>query len=206
MSDRLEAITRDKRTTMHNERIGDWMQTYTGKQFWPLDPRIEEICIEDIAHSLAHQCRYGGHCREFYSVAQHSVLVSIACDSTDAAWGLLHDAAEAYLVDLPRPIKRYSHLGNEYRSIETNLMFAIRDLFALKGEEPESVKLADNRLLVTEMRDLMATPPVTWTEAKDSRNTPLSGNIRPLPPQEAEALFMRRFHELQIPVEYMDAI
>ena len=57
-------------------RVGDWIQVYTGGQFWPLDPRPEEIHIEDIAHALALTCRFTGHCREFYSVAQHSLLVS----------------------------------------------------------------------------------------------------------------------------------
>ena len=60
-----------------SERGGDWMQTYSGFQFWPLDPRPEEIHVIDIAHSLANQCRYAGHCREFYSVAQHSVLLKL---------------------------------------------------------------------------------------------------------------------------------
>ena len=57
-------------------RKGDWMQTYTGRQFWPIDPRANEVHIEDIAHALSMMCRYNGHCRTFYSVAEHSVLVS----------------------------------------------------------------------------------------------------------------------------------
>jgi hypothetical protein len=170
------------------QRKGDWIQTFTGRPFWPLDPCADEVCLEDIAHSLSLQCRYAGHCREFYSVAQHSVLVSQACSAEDAAWGLLHDAAEAYLVDLPRPIKRYSDLGNEYRAIETNLMFAIRDRFKLKGEEPESVKLADNRLLATEMRDLMAPPKMAWSVTV----SPLDICIEPWTPAQAECEFMRR--------------
>ena len=114
---------------MQNERVGDWIQTYTGKQFWPIDPRACEITIEDIAHALSLQCRFSGHCREFYSVAQHSCLVSSYCIDEDAGWGLLHDAAEAYLVDLPRPIKRFSSLGVEYRKAEERVMAAVNEAF-----------------------------------------------------------------------------
>ena len=84
------------------KRKGDWMQTHSGIQFWPLDPRPEDILIEDIAHALSNQCRFAGHCCFHYSVAQHSVLVSENVPAQDAMWGLLHDAGEAYLVDLPR--------------------------------------------------------------------------------------------------------
>jgi hypothetical protein len=87
------------------KRKGDWMQTYTGRQFWPIDPRADEIDIVDIAHALSQQCRFAGHCKSFYSVATHSWHTSNVCNSENALWGLLHDAAEAYLVDLPTPIK-----------------------------------------------------------------------------------------------------
>ena len=87
-------------------RKGDWIQTFTGRAFYVLDPRPEDVDIEDIAHALSMQCRFAGHCREFYSVAQHSVTASWLVPPEDALWGLLHDAAEAYVVDLPRPIKR----------------------------------------------------------------------------------------------------
>ena len=80
-----------------SERRGDWIQTYLGIQFWPLDPRPEEVMLFDIAHSLSNMCRFTGHCREFYSVAQHSVIVSQNVPREDAAWGLLHDASEAYM-------------------------------------------------------------------------------------------------------------
>ena len=94
-----------------SERVGDWIQTMSGVIFYPLDPRPEEIRIEDIAHALSHQCRFAGHCREFYSVAEHSVRVSRELPQEFMLWGLLHDASEAYLVDLPRPIKRWSAMG-----------------------------------------------------------------------------------------------
>ncbi|MEM9149127.1 MAG: hypothetical protein AAGB19_01555 [Cyanobacteria bacterium P01_F01_bin.3] len=80
-----------------------WIQTFTGKAFWPLEPDPELICIEDIAWALAHQSRYSGHCDRFYSVAEHSLWVSGQCSPEHKLWGLLHDASEAYLSDVVRP-------------------------------------------------------------------------------------------------------
>lgn len=70
-------------------RIGDWMQTASGRMFWPVDPRPEDVEINDIAHALSLTCRYCGHVREFYSVAQHSVLVSDAAPAENRLWPLL---------------------------------------------------------------------------------------------------------------------
>ena len=190
------AMQRARESKAHEmtARNGDWMQTFTGRQFWPIDPRVEEICIEDIAHALSNQCRYAGHCRDFYSVAQHSVIVSLACNPTDALWGLLHDAAEAYLVDLPRPIKRFSDLGTHYQVLEKALMEVICKRFGLPLVEPASVKKADNVVLVTEMRDLMAPPPVKWAVSWD--NEPLPEPIYAWAPEEAKRDFLRRFNYL----------
>lgn len=82
-----------------------WIQTFSGRQFFPLEPRVEDVCIEDIAHGLSNLCRYAGHCECFYSVAQHCLLVSRVVPREHALRGLLHDASEAYLIDVPRPIK-----------------------------------------------------------------------------------------------------
>jgi len=176
-----------------NERNGEWMQTYSGYQFWPLDPRPEEIHVIDIAHALANQCRYGGHCRTFYSVAQHSVIVSRIVPPQDALWGLLHDAAEAYLVDLPRPIKRFSEMGSAYRAIEGRLMRVVCERFGLAEDEPESVHLADNVVLMTEKRDLMPGL-LKWAETAQ----PLDDPIIPVTPEVAEGEFLRRAGELGI--------
>lgn len=97
-------------------RVGDWMITASGKRFWPLDPREEEVDFNDIAHALAHTCRYGGHVSKFYSVAEHSVLLcrhirEITPHPTLSRrlgrWALLHDGAEAYFADVIRPVKRF---------------------------------------------------------------------------------------------------
>ena len=174
------------------ERIGDWIQTYTGKKFYPLDPRPEEICIEDIAHSLSLQCRFAGHCRFFYSVGQHSLLVSRSVSTENAMWGLLHDAAEAYLVDLPRPIKKYSELGRIYMQVETKLEEVIARRFGLPLDIPSEVKYADQRAVMTEKRDLMR--PCEWE--KDNHLDPFESRIVPWPPGTAESQFIREYDKL----------
>ena len=80
------------------------MSTYTGKKFFPFDPRPEQICIEDIAHGLSMLCRFSGQCPYFYSVAEHSIYVVHCLPDNLQLEGLLHDASEAYLADLPRPV------------------------------------------------------------------------------------------------------
>jgi len=146
------------------DRGTNWIQTYTGRKFYPLDPYTEDVCLEDIAHSLAHQCRYTGHCNYFYSVAQHSVLVAQTIekwgyDKKTALCGLMHDASEAYIVDVPRPIKPF--LTN-YIQLEEKTMNVIKLRFDLPMKFDECVKRADSTLLNTERRDLM-NDPQDWT-------------------------------------------
>lgn len=145
-------------------RKGDWMQTRSGKMFYALDPQPGDILIEDIAHALSMLCRFGGHCNEFYSVAQHSVHVSELLPHHLKLSGLLHDATEAYLVDIPRPIK--SALP-EYKVIESRLAEVIEHalqphvLEPLQFEHP-AVKAVDNIMLMTEARDLLNKHPAPW--------------------------------------------
>lgn len=168
-----------------------WIQTYTGIRFTPTNPVVSSIVISDIAHSLSMQCRFSGHVKKFYSVAQHSVLVSYLCDEKDALWGLLHDASEAYLVDVPRPIKR-SGKFDAYLEFETRMQGAICERFDLPKEEPVSVKNADKRMLSTEARDLMGPLHADWVNPTE----PLPFKIEPLSQQDAKNLFMKRFYEL----------
>lgn len=170
-----------------------WIQTYSGVRFTPTNPRVDSIVIQDIAHSLSMQCRFTGHVKEFYSVAQHSVLVSYICDLKDTKWGLMHDASEAYLIDVPMPLKR-SGKFQSYLDYEKAMQQAICKRFSLPEEEPESVKLADKVLLATEARDLMSPLRVDWVVPWK----PLPFKIDPLPPKEAKELFMNRFYELFI--------
>jgi 5'-deoxynucleotidase YfbR-like HD superfamily hydrolase len=170
------------------------IQTYSGAIFDPIFPDPTEIRIMDIAHALANQCRFSGHTRWHYSVAQHSVSVSHMVPEKDALWGLMHDAAEAYLVDLPRPLKRQPGLGTEYKLIEARLERAIAARFGLYLPIPDSVKEADSRMLVTEQRDLMP----GWTGCKDGYPDvkPYDFAIPQKMPDKAERDFLERFREL----------
>ncbi len=170
----------------NDERYGDWMQLYSGKPFWPLDPRAEEIDIADIAHALSQQCRYAGHCLGFYSVAQHSVLVSRNVPLDHAVWGLLHDAAEAYLVDLPRPVKG---VVQGYREAEDRVLAAVAEHFGLAFPIPEAVHLADNEALITEKRDLMAPSMKAWGLPPELQ--PWPDAIDPWIPSMARYLFLK---------------
>jgi hypothetical protein len=168
-----------------------WIQTYTGKKLYPQNPLSDSICIEDIAHALSNQCRFTGHVSEFYSVAQHSVLVSYFCDSEDALYGLLHDSAEAYCTDLPSPIKRLPEFAN-YRKMEKLVQGAICRKFHLNEVEPTSVKRADLMMLGIEAKSLMSPLHPEWNLAENL--PPLT--IAPLSPKEAENLFLNRFNQL----------
>lgn len=187
---------------MNQERGGDWIQTFTGRQFWPLDPRLEEIDIEDIAHALAHQCRFTGHCREFYSVAEHSVRVADYVELRmleewhtypqvrEAAFcALLHDASEAYLIDLARPVKRCV-VG--YAEAEDRVMAVIAQRFDLVDRFHWLTKEADDVLLVTEKRDLMGPPPAPWNIGRE----PLAEHIEPWSSEQAKDQFLRKFRAL----------
>jgi uncharacterized protein len=174
-------------------RDSGWIQTFTGKQFWPLDSREEDICIEDIAHALSNICRYGGHTKEFYSVAQHSVLVSLQCQPEDAFAGLMHDASEAYLYDLPRPVKHA--LGMElYREAEKRLDSLIAHKYGIAQESAQRAKAFDDVLLMTERRDLMVAPPIPWSPCHAA---PLETSIVAWSPLMSKFLFLEYFHHLR---------
>lgn len=175
---------------MLEQRKGDWMQTATGEAFWPIDPRPEEVHIEDIAHALSLICRYGGHCRSFYSVAQHSILVSRALPAEHKLWGLLHDASEAYVIDVPRPLKPYL---TGYREAEDKVMEAIAERFGLSLPMPADVKRVDSAILADEAAQIMGKPPRDWNLPEP----PLGIEISPMPPGYARAAFLREFASLQ---------
>jgi len=167
----------------------NWIQTFLKKKFYPTNPNIEDICIEDIAHALSMQCRFSGHINEFYSVAQHSVYVSYICNSHLS--GLLHDASEAYLVDIPKPLKVMNEFS-EYRKIENKLQTMIYKKFDLPETELDNVKDADLKMLATEARDLFSGLHPEWK----CPTNPLPFKIMPVGPKEAEKMFLDRFKEL----------
>lgn len=179
------------------ERVGDWCQTFTGRQFWPMDPRAEDVCIEDIAHALALQCRFAGHCREPYSVAEHSVRAAeyvrgLGGDAEEVLAALLHDASEAYLVDVPRPVK--PHLAG-YKAAERAVQTVVNRWAGLRdcADRGSFVHRADEVLLATEARDLMARPPADWRLS----NPPMAEMIVPWDWRTAEREFLARFFELR---------
>jgi hypothetical protein len=164
------------------------MQTYRGGQFHPIQPLPEEVFIEDIAHALSLLCRFGGHCKTFYSVGEHCLRVAAALPPELKLWGLLHDASEAYVIDMPRPLK-HSGWMETYREIEGQVQQAICARFGLRWPEPPEVKRIDNLLLNTEARDLMAPLHSEWTHREPS----LRQRIIPLASPEVEARYLRAF-------------
>lgn len=175
-----------------------FIETFTGRRFRPLAPVVDAIAIEDIAHSLSNQCRFSGHVRQFYSVAEHSVRVSRLLEDLGESievqlWGLLHDASEAYLVDLPTPLKSDEQIGRGYRSAERTLMAAVCQRFDLDPIEPEAVRYADAVMLATEVRDLMFGRPDHWSGLT---HRPDVENIHPWGSTFSEGIFLSRFEQL----------
>jgi uncharacterized protein len=177
---------------------GPYLQTVSGKRVNPLDPDPEQLDIEDIARALGNLCRFGGHCRSFYSVAQHSVIVSELVqerggDTEDVFAALMHDAAEAYLGDMPHPLKHRSALGAAFRQAEEHLEEAIRARFGIRADVPE-VKRADRALLATERRAFSAErwhwPELDGVEALDLELTAW-------PPEQATKAFLERYAQLE---------
>jgi hypothetical protein len=169
-----------------------WFLTHTGRQFWPLDCRVDDIDIEDIAHGLAHICRFGGHCRHFYSVAQHSVLVSRNVPLQLRMLGLLHDATEAYIGDMVRPLKLQMP---EFNEIEEKLWAVIARRFDLPAILPPEIKTADNAALMAERRDLF-NPAHVAAHSWSIKERPLACRILPLKPDDAKRLFLNEYVKL----------
>ncbi len=181
---------------------GSWIQTFSRKQFWPLDPKAVDVDIVDIAHALSHLCRFSGHCEDFYSVAQHSVMgATVGLDGSGLTRPipkalrlafLLHDASEAYIVDVPRPIKP-ALLG--YRELESKVQGAVWERFEMPPafQDHPMLKEIDNRMLATEMRDIMGPPPAPWSLDAEPFS---SFKIVSWSPSQAKERFLATFAEL----------
>lgn len=172
--------------------MSNWIQTYTNKKFFPLDPNPKDINIEDIAHSLSNKCRFSGHVDDYYSVAQHSVLVSRCSSKEDRLWGLLHDASEAYLVDMPKPLKVLPEF-QWFVDVENKLQEIIVASFGLDIIQPDSVHKADKELLLAEKRDLVKYRPVEEWQIRHDDIKPYPKKIIPMLPKEAEKFFLEEF-------------
>lgn len=169
-----------------------WIQTYTARKFFPLAPHSDEVAIEDIAHALSNLCRFAGHVKSFYSVAQHSVLVSHHCDPEDALGGLLHDASEAYLLDMPRPLKQSGYFS-AYLEAEDRLMGVIEGKFGVPSSKTRSVHRADMRVFAAECRDLMSPLHPDFEVGFE----PIAARIKPVSPRVAKEMFLDRFKMLK---------
>lgn len=168
-----------------------YMQLRSGEPFYVLDAQPEHIDIEDIAHALGMVCRFAGHCQRFYSVAEHSVLMSMAVDPEHALWGLLHDATEAYIGDLVRPLK---HELPSYMAVEDRLAEIIAIKFGLEGPMPAQVVEYDTRIVVDEREQIMAPSRLPWPMLEG--RSPLGVTIEGWDPITAREMFLSRFYQL----------
>lgn len=155
----------------------DCIRTNSGQYVNVFATKPSTIIIEDIAHSLSHQCRFGGHLPYLFSVAMHSISVSYLVPKEHAFAALMHDASEAYLLDIPRPIKERMP---EYKGIEHQLMQVIAYKFGFQYPLHDEVKKADNIALENEWKEIF-----------------LGGSIQYImPAARAKELFLQRFYEL----------
>lgn len=179
---------------------GDWMQTYRGDAFFPATPKPEDVHVEDIAHALGMQCRYGGQCERHYSVAEHSYWVSLLVPPEHALQALMHDSAEGYLVDVPRPSKI---LMNDYRVVEERVWRAICARYDLSPVLHFSIHDADNGICFSERDQNMKRSPYPWRIPDPNYRIKLGlwSNRR------AEKMFLRRWKQLRgLPLTLWDRI
>lgn len=175
---------------------GSSIETFSGLHVTPLNPTPEMIRLGDIAHALSHQCRFAGHCRKFYSVAEHCVHVSHLVPPDVCKSALLHDAGEAYLMDIPRPLKKdlafmvHGH-SISYKTMEEQLMRVIAERFGLIWNGmPAAVREVDDRMLVTEYLAFVNENKPAWTAGVEPYVRHLGG----LSPQDAKKAFLDRAH------------
>lgn len=171
--------------------VGPTIMLRSGAWFDFCAPASSDFTIEDIAHGLANICRYSGQCSSFYSVAEHSILVSETAKGFEFE-ALLHDAAEAFLGDITRPLKQ---MLPEYKRIEADVERAILDRLGVSWPIPAQVKQADLRVLAAEQRQIMPEGTDGWVRGQKVEPAPII--VRHLPPDEVKHLFLERFNTLR---------
>lgn len=177
---------------------GPWIVTRSGAKFYPLSPLPEEIRVEDIAYGLAGEYRFSNQCRYRYTVAQHSVYVSLFCPSPVRLQALLHDGSEGYgFKDIARPIKHRVGM-DDYRAAERHLQGVIYKRFGLPEAEDSRVKEADSLVLGIEALSLMEplVDPPAWEWCISKARDHKFRITRAWSPEEAEERFLERYHEL----------
>jgi 5'-deoxynucleotidase YfbR-like HD superfamily hydrolase len=166
----------------------------SGRRYDPFEPTLDDIDIRDIAHSLSLICRFNGHCRQFYSVAQHSILVSLLVPEPAALEGLMHDAAEAYIQDIITPIKHDARFS-EYLCLEEKWSASIATRFGLGVETwAKTIEIADRQALATELAHLVH--PEEFLRVNDKKIELATDQLIAMPPPDAEAAFLSRFSSL----------
>ncbi|WP_076707451.1 hypothetical protein [Yersinia enterocolitica] len=168
-----------------------YITTYSGLKFNYLKPVVSSICIKDIAQALSHECRFAGHLPNFYSVAQHCLLISQIVPEEFALEALLHDATEAYCKDIPSPLKR---LLPDYQAIELRVDIVVREAFGLPAEMSEVVHYCDLVMLATERQELEINDDKEWPMLAGI--PPAEMAIVPMSPRDARIAFLARFKEL----------
>lgn len=169
-----------------------WIQLSNGKPFWPLDPQMEDLEIEPIAHALSNQCRFTGHSKFFYSIAQHSLQMSYFDQTKKHGLKLLlHDASEAFLTDVSSPVKHHPSFWF-YRQAEDRIQTMIYEKFTGDPIPPWGLEIFDEIMLATEARDLLSPLHPDWK----FKQSPVPEKIPILSSTESYSCFMARYETL----------
>lgn len=171
--------------------VGPTILLASGSYFDLLDPVGSAFTIDDIAHGLSMTCRFAGQCREFYSVAEHSWHASWLVPPALARAALMHDAAEAFIGDVTRPLKS---LLPAYKTIERAIEQAIVDRFAIDGWDAPEIKQADLQMLHDEQQAMMPAHDDGWSTSAGI--TTWTTHFDHWLPVEAKRRWLQRYDEL----------
>lgn len=182
----------------------DYIETYTGIAFFPFEPKVEDIHIEDIAHAISQVCRFGGHCKHFYSVGQHSILVAKLLKDWGESpqvqlYGLLHDTTEGYLVDLPSPIKKHLHTYKKAETYLHEIIWQALDIRKPTEEEWKIVKKADKLIQHHEANQLLSK--ASWADPSVFLENIV---INKVPMEEVKKQFLNLYETLRKSVETVE--